>query len=107
MVGTDSGYRVRGGGGGTHPDLVLYEPRGQAVLVEKVASTPADPAAGVLEGLRRLLVPGVQAEQIAFFSHGTTVTTNSVLQPRGARLGLLITAAYRAVQEVQTQFRDG
>ena len=30
-----------------------------------------------------------------------------MLQLSGARLGLLITAGYRAVQEVQTQFRDG
>src|SRR4051812_12596733 len=58
MVGQDSGFRLGVDVGGTHSDLVLYEPRGQAVLVEKVASTPADPAAGVLEGLRRLLAAG-------------------------------------------------
>jgi N-methylhydantoinase A len=107
MLGADAGFRLGVDVGGTHTDLVLYEPRSQAVQVEKVASTPADPSVGVLAGLRRLCAAGLPPEQIAFFSHGTTVTTNSVLQLSGARIGLLITAGYRAVQEVQTQFREG
>src|SRR5262249_39661672 len=41
------------------------------------------------------------------FAHGTTITTNALLEVRGARVGLLITKGYRAVQEVQTQARDG
>src|SRR6516165_1263571 len=41
------------------------------------------------------------------FSHGTTITTNALLEMRGAKVGLLITKGYRAVQEVQNQARDG
>src|SRR5581483_2733511 len=100
-------YRLGVDVGGTHTDLVLYDPDGQTVAVEKVASTPADPSVGVLEGLRRLYAAGVQASAIEFFAHGTTVTTNTLLQMSGARVGLLITAGYRGVQEVQTQFREG
>jgi N-methylhydantoinase A len=102
-----SRYRLGVDVGGTHTDLVLYDPDGQTVAVEKVASTPADPSLGVLEGLRRLCAVGVQASAIEFFAHGTTVTTNTLLQMAGARVGLLITAGYRGVQEVQTQFREG
>ena len=68
-------------------------------MVEALIAGERDP--GVLAGLARLFSEGVQPAEIGFFSHGTTVTTNSVLQLQGARIGLLITAGYRAVQEVQ------
>ena len=44
---------------------------------------------------------------IDFFAHGTTITTNALLEMRGAKVGLLITKGYRAVQEIQNQARDG
>src|SRR5262249_48888869 len=50
---------------------------------------------------------GVAATGIEFFAHGTTITTNALLEMRGAKVGLLITKGYRAVQEVQTQAHDG
>ena len=50
---------------------------------------------------------GVAPGEIEFFAHGTTITTNALLEMRGAKVGLLITKGYRAVQEVQNQARDG
>src|SRR5262249_38700514 len=44
---------------------------------------------------------------IAFFAHGTTITTNALLEMRGAKVGLMITRGFRAVQEIQVQARDG
>src|SRR5207245_272366 len=41
------------------------------------------------------------------FTHGTTITTNALLEMRGAKVGLLITQGYRALQEIQKQARDG
>src|SRR6266508_6028151 len=35
------------------------------------------------------------------------ITTNALLEMRGAKVGLLVTKGYRAVQEVQNQARDG
>ena len=46
-------------------------------------------------------------DAIEFFAHGTTITTNALLEMRGAKVGLLITKGFRAVQEVQSQARDG
>ena len=93
--------------GGTHTDLVLLEAGTGTIAIEKVASTPDDPARAVLDGVARFVAAGTAPETIEFFSHGTTITTNALLQMRGARVGLLITAGYRAVQEVQNQARDG
>ena len=50
---------------------------------------------------------GVAPGGIEFFAHGTTITTNALLEMRGAKVGLLITKGFRAVQEMQNQARDG
>ena len=100
-------YRIGVDVGGTHTDLVLYDVVTGALLVEKVASTPNNPALGVLNGLANFIRRGIDPGEIDFFAHGTTITTNALLEMRGAKVGLLITKGYRAIQEIQTQARDG
>ena len=100
-------YRLGVDVGGTHTDLVLLDLQDGSIAIEKVPSTPANPAIGVLAGIERFTDADVRPDEIEFFSHGTTITTNALLEMRGAKVGLLITAGYRAVQEVQTQARDG
>ena len=100
-------YRLGVDVGGTHTDLVLLDTASGDILIEKVPSTPANPADAVLDGLARFVARGIAPETIGFFAHGTTITTNALLEMRGARVGMLITAGYRAIQEVQSQARDG
>ena len=100
-------YRLGVDVGGTHTDLVLLDVENGAIAVEKVASTPANPALGVLDGIANFVARGTAPDAIGFFSHGTTITTNALLEMQGAKVGLMITRGYRAVQEVQTQARDG
>src|SRR5947209_12707796 len=100
-------YRLGVDVGGTHTDLVLLDTTTGELSVEKVGSTPKNPALGVLEGVARFIANGIPPAQIGFFAHGTTITTNALLEMRGAKVGLLITQGYRAVQEVQNQARDG
>ncbi len=99
-------YRLGVDVGGTHTDLVLLEPASGTLMVEKVATTPRNPALGVLNGVAKFVQRGVRAGDIEFFAHGTTISTNALLEMRGARVGLLITGGFRAVQEVQNQARD-
>src|SRR5256886_16627270 len=100
-------YRLGVDVGGTHTDLVLLDTTTGELLVEKVASTPKNPALGVLHGVANFIGRGIPPAEIAFFAHGTTITTNALLELRGAKVGLLITMGFRAVQEVQSQARDG
>src|SRR5918994_833332 len=100
-------YRLGVDVGGTHTDLVLLDAASGTLMVEKVASTPKNPALGVLDGVARFIARGIAPADIEFFAHGTTITTNALLAMRGVRVGLLITQGYRAVQEVQNQARDG
>ena len=100
-------YRLGVDVGGTHTDLVLYDAGTGALLVEKVATTPENPATGVLNGIKNFVRRGIDPATIDFFAHGTTITTNALLEMRGAKVGLLITKGFRAIQEIQNQARDG
>ncbi len=100
-------YRLGVDVGGTHTDLVLLNVASGAIAVEKVATTPANPALGVMRGIGNFAARGVDLAAIEFFSHGTTITTNALLEMRGARVGLLINRGFRAIQETQGQARDG
>src|SRR5437764_6659302 len=100
-------YRLGVDVGGTHTDLVLYDTASGQLTVEKVASTPKNPALGVLDGVARFIAKGADPAAIVFFAHGTTSTTNALLELRGAQVGPLITTGFRAVQEEQGKARDG
>src|SRR5436190_22547088 len=64
-------YRLGVDVGGTHTDLVLLDTKSGALLVEKVVSTPKNPALGVMNGVARFIARGVQPPEIGFFGHGT------------------------------------
>ncbi len=84
-------YRVSADIGGTFTDLVV-EPSGGGVFVGKVATTPDDPARGVVEALARLIK---KPSEVTFFVHGTTVGLNAFLERKGERVLLLTTAGHR------------
>ena len=107
MTARNTRYRLGVDVGGTHTDLVLLDMASGELMVEKVPSTPKNPALGVLSGIAKFVARGYRAQDIEFFAHGTTITTNALLEMRGAQVGLLITKGYRAVQEMQNQARDG
>jgi N-methylhydantoinase A len=100
-------YRLGVDVGGTHTDLVLLEVESGALAVEKVATTPKNPALGIMRGIGNFAARGIDLGGIDFFSHGTTITTNALLEMRGAKVGLLVNRGFRAVQETQGQARDG
>jgi N-methylhydantoinase A len=100
-------YRLGVDVGGTHTDLVLLDVADGSIAVEKVATTPKNPALGIMRGIGNFAERGVDLKAIEFFSHGTTITTNALLEMRGAKVGLLINRGFRAIQETQGQARDG
>ncbi len=86
--------------GGTFTDLVVSRPDG-SVLVAKTPSTPDDPGLAVVEGIVELLrAAGVAPSAVGEVVHGTTVGSNTILQKRGARTGLLTTRGFRDVLEI-------
>ncbi len=86
--------------GGTFTDLVLRLADG-TLRVSKVSSTPEDPGIAVVRGLDALLrAAGVPPGTVVEVVHGTTVASNTILQKKGARVGLLTTRGFRDVLEI-------
>ena len=91
-------YRVGIDVGGTFTDLLLFDDDSGGVLAHKTPTTPSDPSQGFVRGLRELLkMAGVDPVDVKHVMHGTTVSTNAVLEGRGSRVGLLTTEGFEQV----------
>ncbi|HEY7666025.1 MAG TPA: hydantoinase/oxoprolinase family protein [Xanthobacteraceae bacterium] len=98
-------YRVTVDTGGTFSDFVhLNEATGE-ISIAKVPSTPDDPSRAILTGLETLLADGIDAADIGYFCHGTTVGTNALLEGKGALTALLVTEGFRGIYPVGEQAR--
>src|SRR6185312_2230205 len=96
--------------GGTFTDMVLRDSAG-SVRIFKAPSVPADPSEGVLGVLRlaaqQLDLPLTQLlRSCALFVHGSTVATNTILEKKGARVGLLTTDGFRDSLEIRRGIRE-
>jgi N-methylhydantoinase A len=98
-------YRVTVDTGGTFSDFVFFNEETGEIAITKVPSTPKEPFQAVMNGVKELIDRGVAAKDVSFFSHGTTVGTNALLEEKGARTGLLVTEGFRGIYEVMEQTR--
>jgi N-methylhydantoinase A len=84
--------------GGTFTDLLLFDERSGAMRLLKTPSTPHDQSIAILDGIQQLIEEtGVAAVDVTALLHGTTVSTNIVLEEKGARVGLLVTENFEQV----------
>jgi N-methylhydantoinase A len=84
--------------GGTFTDCVVLDRSGR-ITATKSPSTPANFAEGMLEAMRmaavRLGLPFERfCREVAVLTHGTTVGTNTLIQRKGARVGLITTRGH-------------
>ncbi len=90
--------------GGTFTDIVSVDSGSGAMRVTKVASTPANPAIGLVRGVKAILdAAGGSPDDIAGLAHGTTVATNALLQGQISALGLIVTTGFRHILEIARQ----
>src|SRR3984893_9564601 len=90
--------------GGTFTDIVSVDIVSGATQVTKVASTPANPAIGLVRGVNRILAAaGTATDSVAGLAHGTTVATNALLQGEINSLGLIVNAGFRDILEIARQ----
>ncbi len=91
--------------GGTFTDAVLATADGRLHRA-KAPTTPRDEAEGVIAAIGLALAgAGVGPDAVAAFAHGTTVTTNALLEGRAARTALLATDGFTDVVELGRQAR--
>ncbi|MFE0016358.1 hydantoinase/oxoprolinase family protein [Mesorhizobium sp. NPDC059054] len=89
--------------GGTFTDLILIDGRnGGKVRIAKTPTTLDNQAFGVVSALG---ATGFSASAIDLIVHGTTTTTNAVLERRLARTGMITTAGFRDVIELGRRTR--
>ena len=86
--------------GGTFTDIALLADAG-LIHQSKISSTPDDPSVAVVEGVAQLLAElSIDPAAVAEVLHGTTVGSNTILQRKGARTGLITTRGFRDVLEI-------
>ena len=88
--------------GGTFTDLVLFDTETESVKIAKVPSTPENQAFGVMQALES---SGATIETLNTVIHGTTITTNALLERKISRVGLITTQGFRDVLELGRRTR--
>ncbi|MRX34746.1 hydantoinase/oxoprolinase family protein [Aminobacter sp. MDW-2] len=89
--------------GGTFTDLLLIDGRdGGAVHIAKTPTTVENQAHGVIAALT---ATGFPVADIDLIVHGTTTTTNAVLERRLAKTGMITTRGFRDVIELGRRTR--
>ena len=83
--------------GGTFTDLITIDQETKDVHLAKVPSTMDNQAFGVLAALN---AAEVEFPAIDLIIHGTTTTTNAVLERKLSRTGLITTAGFRDILEL-------
>jgi N-methylhydantoinase A len=91
--------------GGTFTDVSAFdEDAGELVAIRKYLSHPSEPAA-VMERITQDLAHDFGANSVSLILHGSTVALNTLLEGKGARVGLLTTRGFRDVYEIGRQWR--
>ena len=88
--------------GGTFTDLILVDDASGVVKLAKVPSTADNQAFGVLAALA---AAGADVAALEAIIHGTTTTTNAMLERKIARVGLITTRGFRDVIELGRRTR--
>ena len=88
--------------GGTFTDLILVDDVTGEVKLAKVPTTVDNQAFGVLAALD---ATGADAAGLAAIIHGTTTTTNAMLERKIAKVGLITTRGFRDVLELGRRTR--
>ncbi len=88
--------------GGTFTDLVMLDPDSGAMRLAKTPTTMDNQAFGVLAALE---AAETSLPDVALIVHGTTTTTNAVLERKLSKTGLITTAGFRDVLELGRRTR--
>jgi N-methylhydantoinase A len=90
--------------GGTFTDVALAH--GDEIVTHKVPTTPAAPEDGVMSGVETVLAAAdVSPEAVGLVLHGTTLTTNAIIERKGARTALIVSEGFRDSVEMAYENR--
>jgi N-methylhydantoinase A len=98
MIGVDVG--------GTFTDFSVFNRETGELFHYKLSSTPADSSVAIVEGIKTVLeMKGAVSSDVDYLAHGTTVSTNALIEKKGAKLGLITTKGFKDLMEIGRQNR--
>ena len=107
-MSSDIGKRIRVGVdvGGTFTDFVLVDEKRDLIFTGKRLTTPEDPSLAITDGLERLVSEsGTSVPELDAVVHGTTLVANTIIERKGAKVGLITTKGFRDSLEMGREIR--
>jgi len=80
--------------GGTFTDLIAFDERTQSIQHAKSLTTPADPVEGIVDCIRKARLDPSPIDSLI---HGSTIAINTLIERKGAKVGLIVTRGTRDV----------
>ncbi|MEM0212584.1 MAG: hydantoinase/oxoprolinase family protein [Saccharolobus sp.] len=84
--------------GGAFTDIVAYDSDKESIHWVKVETTPEDPSIGVVRGIDEA---NIKLSEVKDIIHGQTVAINTIIERKGAKVGLITTKGFRDILEIQ------
>lgn len=95
------GLRIGVDIGGSFTDFAVLDEATQTTRTLKVFSRPDSPGSEVITGMEELQKHyGIDPADVVYFTHGTTVGVNAVIQRKGLRLALITTRHFEDVLDI-------
>jgi N-methylhydantoinase A len=95
--------------GGTFTDGLAVLSRGGRIWVGKTLTTPKDPGEAVttviVDLLRQVVQSRSESPAVTEVVHGTTLVTNTLIERKGAKTGLVVTKGTRDVLSIAREIR--
>ncbi|NIQ39442.1 MAG: hydantoinase/oxoprolinase family protein [Proteobacteria bacterium] len=88
--------------GGTFTDLIAHDEDKGMLMIAKALSTPRDPSVAIFKTIGKA---DIRPGDVEYFVHGTTVATNTLIERKGAKTGLIITKGFRDILRIQRVVR--
>jgi N-methylhydantoinase A len=103
---TEGRIRVGIDVGGTFTDFVLVDENRDLIFTGKRLTTSEDPSIAITEGLERLVEEaGTSVPELDAVVHGTTLVANTIIERKGAKIGLITTEGFRDSLEMGREIR--
>lgn len=84
--------------GGAFTDLVVYDEETEDLDWVKIETTPEDPSIGVIKAVE---MSNVKLSDVKDIVHGQTLAINTIIERKGAKVGLITTKGFRDILEIQ------
>jgi len=85
--------------GGTNTDFIFQD--GEEVYIFKLPTTPEDPRKAAIDGINAVARQfDIKLDEIDLVAHGTTISTNAIIERKGAKTALVTTKGFKDVLEI-------